>query len=199
MLRLRLRVPMSPRSYASISGPGRRCTGPVAAAFGISSSRQVMSEGALKSPPTASRSPVEEAEVPRSHDGLIPRRSPELAVDRGRLRLDGMAGQGHLLGDLGERQVGGEHRQQAQLSSGQCRRSGGFWTAELGQLGAEHFGLADEGSEAGPLPEQLVDLPGERPGTCQVGQRDRGVSQFDSCLDGEVRQSVGSSCRCAEH
>lgn len=65
--------------------------------------------------------------------------------------------------------MGGEYWQQAEFGSGQCRRSGGFWTAELGQLGPERFGLADEGSEAGPVPEQLVDLPGECPGTCQVG------------------------------
>ena len=68
---------------------------------------------------------------------------------------------------------------------------GAFWTAQLGQLGAERFGLADEGSEAGLVPEQLIDLPDERPGTCQVGKRDTDVSQLDPCLDGEVRQSVG--------
>ena len=59
--------------------------------------------------------------------------------------------------------MGGEDRQQAQFGSGQCRRSGGVWTAQLGQLGPERLGLADEGSEAGPAPEQLVDLPHERP------------------------------------
>ncbi len=47
-----------------------------AASLGTSSYRQGMSEGARKSPPAAGPSPVEEAEIPRPHDRLIPRRGP---------------------------------------------------------------------------------------------------------------------------
>jgi hypothetical protein len=47
--------------------------GLAAASLGMSSYHQVMSEAARKGSPTAGPSPVEEAELPRPHDGLISR------------------------------------------------------------------------------------------------------------------------------
>ena len=76
--------------------------GLAAASFGMSWRIHHVMSGRPEEPPNACLSPVEEAEVPRPRNCLIPRRGPELAVDRGRFRLDGVAGQGHLLGDLGE-------------------------------------------------------------------------------------------------
>ena len=51
----------------------------------------------------AGSSLVEEAEVTRPGHRLIAGGGAELAVDRVRLRFDGVGGQEHLCGDLGER------------------------------------------------------------------------------------------------
>jgi hypothetical protein len=60
-----------------------------------------------------------------------------------------------------------------------------------GQLVPQRPGLIGEGAQAGPEPEQLVDLPHERPGTLGVGQREVDAGQLDPGLDGDVRQRVG--------
>jgi hypothetical protein len=59
-----------------------------------------------------------------------------------------------------------------------------------GQLCPERLGLTAQGSEAGPALEQLVDLPPERPGACQVAEREVDAGQFDSGLNREVGQRV---------
>ncbi len=58
---------------------------------------------------------VHEPELDRPLDRLAPARRVELAVDRDRLRLDGVAGDEEPLGDLPEREVGGQQGQQAKL------------------------------------------------------------------------------------
>lgn len=63
-------------------------------------------------------------------------RRPQLPGDRHRLRLDGVPGQEHLPGDLRERQVGGEHRQQTQLGGGQGRGARGGRTPGAGKAPA---------------------------------------------------------------
>jgi len=57
--------------------------------------------------------------------------------------------------------------------------------------GPERPGLRDEGPEAGPAPEQVIDLTHERPGTCQVGGREVDASQLEPGLDGEMGKRVG--------
>jgi len=57
----------------------------------------------------------------------------------------------------------------------------------LRQPGPERPDLAGQGPEAGPAPKQLIDLPHERPGTCQVGERE-GLKPFIViAYDGERR------------
>jgi hypothetical protein len=97
-----------------------------------------------------------------------------------------VAGQEQLGGDLGERQVGGQHRQQAQLGGSQRRRPGGAGTALLRQPGPKRLGLLGEVSQAGAAPEQLIDLPHERSGTGQVGKREVHAGELEPGLNGEV-------------
>ena len=58
-------------------------------------------------------SPFYEPQLPGSGDGLVARGGAQLPVDRHGLGLDGVRRQEHLSADLGERQVGGEHGQDA--------------------------------------------------------------------------------------
>jgi len=87
--------------------------------------------------------------------------------------------------------VGGEHGQQAKLGGGQCRRSRDARTALFAKLGPERLGLFDQGSEAGPPHEQLIDLCHERPGTREVGEGEVDPDQFEPGLNGEVGDRVG--------
>ena len=82
--------------------------------------------------------------------------------------------------------MGGQQRQQAQPGTGQGRRPGDTGTALLGELSPQRPGLADQGSEAGPAPEQLIGLPHERLGTCQVSERDVDAGELGPGLHGEV-------------
>jgi hypothetical protein len=58
---------------------------------------------------------VEKAETVGALDGLASRRDAELAADRDRLALHGMAGDVQSLANLSERQVGGEEGQESKL------------------------------------------------------------------------------------
>ena len=87
--------------------------------------------------------------------------------------------------------MGREQRQQAELGSGQRRRSGEAWTALLHEPGPQRPGLAYQSAQAGPAPEQVIDLPHERPGTGQVGEREVDANELDPGLNGEVREGVG--------
>ena len=62
---------------------------------------------------------VEERQLTGPGDSLAAGGGPQFPVERPRLRLDGVGGEEHLCGDLWERQVGGQQRQQAQLGGGQ--------------------------------------------------------------------------------
>jgi hypothetical protein len=53
------------------------------------------------------------------------------------------------------------------------------------------LGFSREGAEAGPAPEQVVDLTHERSGTWLIGEREVDTSQLDPGLDGEVGECVG--------
>ena len=81
--------------------------------------------------------------------------------------------------------MGGQQRQQAQLGGGQCRRPRAARAALAGQPGPERLGLAGQGPEAGPPPEQLIDLPHQRPGPGEVGQREVDAGELDPDLNGE--------------
>jgi hypothetical protein len=87
--------------------------------------------------------------------------------------------------------VRGEHRQDAQLGSGQGRRPGDGGIALAGQPGPQRLGFAGQGPQGGPAAEHLIDFPHERPGTGNVGEPEVGAGQFDPGLDGQVRDRVG--------
>ena len=84
-----------------------------------------------------------------------------------------------------------KQRQQAEFGGGQRRRSGDGRAALVGQPGPQRPGLADQGSEAGPPLEQLIDLPHQRPGPGQVGQRKVDAGELDPGLNGQVGERVG--------
>ena len=85
------------------------------------------------------------------------------------------------------------------VSSGSSRSSaavsadapGHAGTALAGQLGPERPRPPRQGPEAGPRPEQVIDLTHERPGTCQVGEREVYAGQLDPGLYGEMGKRVG--------
>jgi hypothetical protein len=58
-------------------------------------------------------SPLNKPQLPGSGNGLVACGGAQLPVDRHGLGLDGVRRQEHLSADLRERQVGGEHRQDA--------------------------------------------------------------------------------------
>ena len=70
-------------------------------------------------------------------------------------------------------------------------RPGRAPTARRGQHGPQRLGLGDQVSQAGPAPEQVIDLPHERAGTGEVGECEVGANQLDPGLDGEVGKRVG--------
>src|SRR6266576_6446407 len=89
-----------------------------------------------------------------------------------------------------ERWVGssGSRRSSAAVSADAPGDAG---TAFFRQPGLKRLGLAGQGAEAGPAPEQVVDLPHERPGTCEVGECEVDAGELDPRLNGEVRECVG--------
>ena len=88
-------------------------------------------------------------------------------------------------------QVAGQQRQDAQLGRCQRRRPGTAGTALPGQLGPQRLGLADQGAQVWSPPEQLIDLPHQRPGPGQVGQREVHAGKLDPGLDGQMGDRVG--------
>ena len=52
-------------------------------------------------------------------------------------------------------------------------------------------GLTGQVSEAGPAPQPLIDLPHERLGTGQVGEREVNAGELDPRLNSKVGQGVG--------
>jgi len=67
----------------------------------------------------------------------------------------------------------------------------GCWSALAGELGPERPGLADQGSQARPPSEQVIDLPHEGSGTRDVGEREVGAGELDPGLQGEVEERIG--------
>jgi hypothetical protein len=61
--------------------------------------------------------------------------------------------------------------------------------AQLGELRSQSLGLAGQGSEAGSAPEQLIGLPHERLGTCQVSERDVDAGEL-SFVDRRPREGL---------
>src|SRR6516225_6074248 len=137
--------------------------------------------------------PVQEPQLAGPRDRLAAGGGAQLAVDRVRLRLDGVAGQEQFPADLRERQVGGEQRQQAQLGGAQRRGSRGGRTPGLGKLRPQVLGLPGEYPQARAPREDLAGLADERPGGGQVGERQVDAGQLDSGLNGEVGKRVGQA------
>lgn len=98
-------------------------------------------------------------------------RRPQLPGDRHRLRLDGVVGQEHLRGDLRKRQVGGEHRQQAQLGGGQGRGARGGRTPGAGELRPAGPRPAERKHRGGDAARGSRRLPEQGPRRPEIEQR----------------------------
>ena len=118
---------------------------------------------------------------------------PQFAVDGRRLRLNGVPGQEQLGGYLWKRQVRGQHRQQPQLGSGQCRGSLSERTTGLRKLRSQVFGLRCEDAEPGAPRAHLLDLPQQSSRSSEVGQSQVTPRQLEPRLGGKVWQSIGQA------
>src|SRR6266571_1699493 len=124
----------------------------------------------------------QQAEVLGVLDRLATCRAAELAVDRDRLRLDGVRRQVQALADLAERVMGGQEREEPQLRRGERGRPDDVGVHAL-EPRAQLVGLAPEDAEVGPPAEQVVDLPEHRPGAGDVGEGDVGADELQARLD----------------
>src|SRR5204862_1580223 len=77
-------------------------------------------------------------------DGVAPAGDAELAVDGDRLRLDGIAGHRQLLGDLAERQMCREQREQTKLGRSQAKARARGREADRRHFVAQLAGARDE-------------------------------------------------------
>src|SRR6266516_2906882 len=125
----------------------------------------------------------QQAEVLGALDRLAARRHAELAVDRDRLRLDGVRRQVQALADLAERVVGGQQREEPQLRRRERRRPDDVGAHGL-QLRSQLVGLLPEDAEVRLPSEQVVDLPEHAPGAGHVREGDVGAHELQPRLDG---------------
>ena len=119
--------------------------------------------------------------VTRSRDGFGAAGTLELPVDRGDLRLHGVAGDVQLLGDLAEREVGGQQLEDPHLRPGQRHRARApdvsVVAGEAGHDPAQALSKRSLGQQCGQLPSGLL-RPEARGGDVtqlekDLGERDR--------------------------
>ena len=116
-------------------------------------------------------------------DRLAARRDAELAVDRDRLRLDGVPGDVQPLADLPEREVGGQQRQEPELGGRQRRRPQRSRPDRVELEPAARRPVPAGRRASGRCWRMSLDLSEDGPGAARVGERDVGPRHLEQRLD----------------
>ena len=169
----------APTGSASYPTPAGRAPGESAASGMVSGSHGCPAARYLTAC-SPWRATAEQADVPRPPHRLIPRAGPELLVDGKRFRLDSVAREEHLLGDLRERQVVasmGSRRSSAPLSADSPRAvqprsswsrdwNSPAWTARVPRPGrrqisssASRMSASAPARSASPMQTRMSSIP----------------------------------------
>jgi hypothetical protein len=139
---------------------------------------------------TRAGSDLEEPQTTGVFDRGASRCDAEFAIDRDRLRFDGMRRHVESFADLPERQMRWKVRQQAKLGGGERRGSEPRISVSFHHR-LEGLRLCREGSEVRLSPQEVVDLSQQDPRTRGIAHRAVGPHELEARLDREVRQRIG--------